>query len=116
MTDDRREDPRLPILGELRGEIMVFQPTAIAEIAASGAQIETSFPLQLDSLHEVRLTLGDRSVVVKARIAHSCISDVEQERVVYRSGIEFVELSDHARAAIEAFVATLRQSRREGER
>lgn len=113
MTDERREGPRLPILGELHGEIMVFQPTTIAEIAASGAQIETSFPLQLGSLHEVRLTLGDRSVVVKARIAHSCISDVEQERVVYRSGVEFVELSDHARLAIDAFVEALRASRRD---
>lgn len=112
MTDERRESPRVPILGELRGEIMMFQPMAITEVAIGGAQIETAFPLQLDSLHDIRLTLGNRSVIVKARIAHCRISDVEEERVVYRSGVEFVELSDHARIAIGAFVDALRESRR----
>jgi len=111
MSDERRESPRVQILGELRGEIMVFQPMAITEIATGGAQIETAFPLQLDSLHDVRLTLGNRSVVVKARIAHCHISDVEEERVVYRTGVEFVELSDHARIAISSFVEALRASR-----
>ena len=43
-----------------------------------GAQIETMFPLHLDSLHDFRLTLGDRSIVVKGRVAHCSISDVEE--------------------------------------
>jgi len=54
---------------------------AVTEVATGGAQIETAFPMQLDSLHDIRLTLGNRSVVVKARIAHCRISDVEEERV-----------------------------------
>lgn len=112
MTDERRESPRVQILGELRGEIMVFQPMTITEVAVGGAQIETAFPLQLDSLHDIRLTLGNRSVVVKARIAHCRISDVEDERVVYRTGVEFVEVSDHAQIAIGAFVDALRESRK----
>lgn len=37
---------------------MVFQPVAIREIGRGGAQVETVFPLQLDSLHDFRLTLG----------------------------------------------------------
>jgi hypothetical protein len=112
VTDDRRENPRVQILGELLGEIMVFQPMAITEVATGGAQIETAFPLHLDSLHDIRLTLGNRSVVVKARIAHCRISDVEEERVVYRSGVEFVELSEHVRIAISAFVDALQESRK----
>jgi len=112
VTDDRRENPRVQILGELRGEIMVFQPMAITEVATGGAQIETAFPLQLDSLHDIRLTLGNRSVVVKARIAHCRISDVEEERVVYRTGVEFVELSERARIAISSFVDALQESRK----
>ena len=58
---------------------MVFQPMAIKEISRGGAQVETGFPLQLDSLHDFRLTLGDRSVVVKGRVVHCSISDVDQE-------------------------------------
>src|SRR5919204_6948643 len=92
--EDKRDTERVQILGELRGEVTVFQPMAIKEISRGGAQVETGFPLQLDSLHEFRLTLGDRSIVVKGRVAHCSISDVDQELVLYRSGIVFVEPSE----------------------
>ena len=85
-AEDKRDTHRLQILGELRGEVMVFQPMAIKEISRGGAQIETGFPLHLDSLHDFRLTLGDRSLVVKARVVHCSITDVEQEQVLYRAG------------------------------
>ena len=65
--EDLRDEERIEILGELHGEVVVFQPMAIREISRGGAQVETSFPLQLDSLHELRLTLADRSVILKAR-------------------------------------------------
>jgi hypothetical protein len=93
-ADDKRDTERIEILGELRGEVMVFQPMAIREISRGGAQVETAFPLQLDSLHDFRLTLGDSSVVLKGRVAHCSISDVDQEVVLYRSGVEFIEPPD----------------------
>ena len=71
-------------------------------------QVETGFPLQLDSLHEFRLTLGDRSVVVKGRVAHCSISDVDQEIVLYRSGIEFIEPSERVFAVITDFIDAIR--------
>ena len=67
-------------------------------------QVETAFPLQLDSLHEFRLTLKERSIVVKGRIAHSRIRDVDQDIITYRSGVEFIELSERVAAAIAEFV------------
>jgi len=111
-VDDRREGPRVTILGELRGEVMVFQPMTVTEVSRGGAQIETAFPLQLDSLHDFRLSLGGQSVIVKGRIVHCRISDVEEERVVYRAGVEFVEPSEHVRNAVESFLEALDQSRR----
>src|SRR5947207_9869036 len=89
--EDTRDTERIQILGELKGEVIVFQPMAIKEISRGGAQVETGFPLQLDSLHDFRLTLGDQSVVVKGRVVHCTITDVEQEQVLYRSGVEFIE-------------------------
>jgi c-di-GMP-binding flagellar brake protein YcgR len=83
---------------------MVFQPAAIRQLSHGGMQVETAFPLQLDSLHDFRLTLGEHSVVVKGRIAHSRISDVDQDIVTYRSGIEFIELSERVAEAIQHFV------------
>jgi hypothetical protein len=66
--DNKRDTERLQILGELHGEVMVFQPMAIKEIGRGGAQVETRFPFQLNSLHELRLTLGEHSIIVKGRV------------------------------------------------
>jgi len=110
--DDKRDTERIEILGELHGEVMVFQPTIIKEISHGCAQVETSFPLHLDSLHDFRLTLGERSIVIKGRVAHCSISDVEQEGVVYRSGIEFIEPSDRIFAVIADFIEAIKSGRR----
>jgi hypothetical protein len=88
--------------------VKLFQPTSIREISFGGMQVETSFPLQVDSLHEFRLTLRDRSVVVKGRVAHSRITDVDQDIVMYRSGIEFIEPSEPVADAIKEFIEELK--------
>ncbi|HEX8030810.1 MAG TPA: PilZ domain-containing protein [Vicinamibacterales bacterium] len=92
---------------------MVFQPSAVCQISHGGMQVETEFPLQLDSLHEFRLTLGEYSVVVKGRIVHSRIIDVDQDIIMYRSGVEFIELSDRVADAIAHFVDELGKAKLE---
>jgi hypothetical protein len=109
---EKRDDERIQILGELLGEVMVYQPMAVKEISRGGAQVETGYPLQLDSLHEFRLTLGDRSVIVKGRVAHCSISDVDQELVIYRSGIEFVEPPERVHSVIAEFIEAIMSGRR----
>jgi hypothetical protein len=106
--DETRDTERIAILGELHGEVMVFQPTTIREISRGGAQVETLFPLHVDSLHEFRLSLGDRSVVVKGRIAHCQICELREGTIRYRNGIEFIEPTEHALAAIHAFVEAIK--------
>ena len=110
--DDKRDTQRLQILGDLDGEVMVFQPMAIKEISLGGAQIETGFPLHLDSLHEFRLTLGDLSLVVKGRVVHCSITDVEHEQVLYRAGIEFIEPSKRVSSVISDFIDAVMNGRR----
>ena len=111
MSTDKRDSDRIHVLGDLRGEVMVFQAVAIKEISAGGAQVETAFPLQVDSLHEFRLTLGERSIVVKGRVAHCRISDVDQDLVLYRAGVEFVEPSERVAAVIGDFLSDLKSGR-----
>jgi hypothetical protein len=111
-ADEKRDRERIEILGELHGEVMIFQPLLIKEMSRGGCVVETAFPLHLNSLHDIRLTLGDRSVVLKGRVAHSQISDVDQEIVHYRSGVEFVEPIDRVRDAIDHFIDTIRAGRK----
>ena len=108
----KRDSERIEILGELHGEVMVFQPMAIKELSCGGAQVETAYPFHLDSLHDFRLTLGDRSIVVKGRVAHCSITDVEEGLVLYRAGIEFIEPAERVRTAISDFIDAIKSGRR----
>jgi hypothetical protein len=103
----QRQNERAPMLGQLSGEIMVFEPMTVKELSITGLAVETRFPLQLNSLHQMRLTLGTLPVVVKARVVHSRITDVDQELVAYHSGLEFVEVPGHVHTAIEEFLAAV---------
>lgn len=111
MGQDKRQAERVPMLGELYGEVMVFQPMLVRDIGRGGVTVETRFPLQIDSLHDIRLTLAGRSVVVKGRVAHSHISDVDQDIVMYRTGLEFVEPSAAVLGAIVDFIQTVKANR-----
>jgi len=103
-----RKSDRVPILGELHGEIMVFEPLQVKELAPDGATIETAFPLPLNSLHDLRLTLDTGAVVVKARVVHSHVGEMGEDTVRYRSGVEFVEPPAYVGAAITEFLETLK--------
>jgi hypothetical protein len=111
VNSNKRDSDRVAVLGDLRGEVTIFQPIAVKEISAGGAQVETAFPLLVDSLHDFRLSLGEQSVVVKGRVAHCQITDVDQDLVLYRAGVEFVEPSERVATAIADFVAALKTFR-----
>ena len=111
MTEEKRDSTRVPVPGQVSGEVTVFQPVTILDMSERGAQLETTFPMQLEGLHDFRLSLGSRSVVVKGRIVHCQIGELREGVVIYRTGIEFIQPSPHAQLAIEAFVEAQRTVR-----
>jgi PilZ domain len=111
MSEDKRDGTRVAMINRLEGEVMVFQPMVIKEVSLRGALVETKYPLHLNSLHDVRLELGERSVIVKGRVVHSQISDVDDDVLVYWTGLEFVEPSDHVSRAISEFLTSVRADR-----
>jgi hypothetical protein len=108
--DNKRDTERVPVPSPLHGEVKVFQPMTILDVSRGGAQIETPFALQLDSLHDFKISLGTRFIVVKGRIAHCHIGELKEGIVLYRTGVEFIENSGHAQAALEHFVDALKTS------
>ncbi|MEZ5283447.1 MAG: PilZ domain-containing protein [Vicinamibacterales bacterium] len=112
METPQRDSERLPILGPLKGEVKVYQGMTVHQVSLGGMQVETSFPLQLDSLHDFRLTLSEHSIVVKGRVAHARIVDVDQDIVMYHSGIEFIEPSEPVLDAIRELVDALKSYKR----
>lgn len=108
MTDSiRRAHERHDLPGLVPGEMKIYHSMAIRQLSGGGALIEIGVPLQIDSAHDFKLTLGEQSVVVKGRVVHSHISTVGMDRVTYHTGIEFVALSEPVAQAIEAYVRTL---------
>ena len=112
MADEKRRSERVEILGDLEGAATVIQPISIKELSRGGALIESAVPLHVDSVHQFRLSLGDTAVVVRGRIAHCRISDVDEEHVTYAAGVDFVALSDAAAEAIATFLESLKAGRR----
>jgi PilZ domain len=109
MQDDRkRAHERHDLRNPASGEVKIYHSMAIRQLGAGGALIEIGVPLQLNSLHDFRLSLGDRSVVVKARVVHSHISTVATSGVAYQTGIEFVDLSEPVSTVLEAFIESLK--------
>jgi hypothetical protein len=111
MGRDQRASARTEILGRLAGEVSVPAPMLVRDISRRGAQIECAFPLVLGSAHEIRLHLGDDSVVVKARVVRCHIADLGRDLVRYVAGVEFVELAPHADAAIGAYLERVARER-----
>ncbi len=111
MSESRRDFERIQILGDLLGAATVQQPILVKELSRGGAQIEMAFPLQINSLHEFRMALGSLTVVVKGRVAHCHIADVDSEAVRYLAGLEFVDTPQWVATAITEFLEAVKTGR-----
>ena len=114
MSVERRQFPRIEILGRLAGEVTVPTPVTVRDISRGGALIECAFPLVLGGAHDLRLHLGDDAVVVTARIARCEIADLGRELVRYMAGVEFVAVPPHAEAALAAYLERVERERAAG--
>jgi len=109
MDDANKRDLDRVSVGALYGEVQLFQPMTVLDLSHRGARIETGFPLHMESLHDFRLSLGERSLIIKGRIVHSEIAELKGGAVMYRTGVEFVEPTEHVAAALGEFVDALRE-------
>lgn len=100
MPDDKRSSPRMEMLAPVPGEITILAPIALRDLSVRGAQVESAFPLLLNSVHDIRLHLGDDSVVLKCRVAYCRVTNVGDDTAVYRAGVEFIDVPEHAAEAI----------------
>ncbi len=96
MSTDRRNNPRIQILGRLHGRAVALDvPVTVTEISLGGMGLMTETPFPVGAIHEFQLTLGDNSVVLlRGRVAHC--QKVESEGVRFLSGIQFIDDGDDA--------------------
>ena len=77
-----------------------------------GALVEMRFPLHINSLHDLRLTLGEQSVVLKGRVTHCHISDVDQDASRIKPGWSLEPSGRRIARVIAEFLDTLEPRRR----
>jgi hypothetical protein len=114
MCQERRGFERVPILGSLPAEVTLHAPMTVLDISQGGVTVETTFSLRLGSLHDLKVSLDGRSLVLQGRVTHSSITDVDHDVVTYRTGLEFVELPEAAHRAIAAYLDALTSTRAGG--
>lgn len=107
---ERRRDDRTEIFSDLRGEVMVYQAMTVRQISHTGVLVHTTFPLHIDSLHDIRLSLAAASIVVKARVVHCTVSGMDPQCVSYSAGLEFVDPNAAVRLAIAQFIDALKSA------
>jgi hypothetical protein len=102
---DRRRSARVDLLADLQGHVVTLdERIRVRQVSHGGLTIETSAPLSPRLVHEFRVSSGDRSALVRARVAHSRVQ-VQGDSVAYLSGLEVVEPAPEALAILEEIVA-----------
>ncbi|MGQ0737257.1 MAG: PilZ domain-containing protein [Acidobacteriota bacterium] len=91
MSDDRRNNPRVRILGRLHGRAIALEvPVTVTEISLGGMGIQTDAPFPTGAVHEFELTLGDESVVtLRGKVVHC--QKVPGEAGGFLSGVQFTD-------------------------
>lgn len=105
---DKRDFRRIDLFASLHGEVTVTHPVEIREISARGMRVATKFALNRNAHHEFRLTIGDRSAVVRGRVVHTRPSETDEGIGVFLSGIEFLEVTEASQSLINGFLELMR--------
>jgi hypothetical protein len=103
---DRRRWPRIPVRGEIVGQIYTETAAPIVDLSEGGALLEVPCVLRPRSLYTLRLVLG-RSVALtlKASVVRSYVHHFEdagggETRVRYQAALQFVEVGDADRSLL----------------
>ena len=101
---NQRQRTRVPLPNGLSGEVTVYRPLTVSDLSPHGARVETPEPLRVYSVRAFRFNLGEQTVVLKGRVCHASVHALDDQTVVYTSGVEFLEVPRMTQVAIERFL------------
>lgn len=103
-TLERRRSPRVDLLSEFQGHLMALdEAVTVQQLGPGGMTIAARVPLSPAHEHDLRVTLDDQVLTLRARVVHTR-AVVEHDDFTYLSGIAFVDPAPEAVAAIERFL------------
>lgn len=116
---DRRRHPRVNVGGRTKGKVNATHDVSLLDISLGGALIEHIHVVQPDSVSELGLTLQGHKMMLKCRVARSLVHRVEGQgvgrKLIYRTGLEFLNPSDAVREAIGDYIRSIIEEESERE-
>jgi hypothetical protein len=104
IEEDRRQTPRVDLLREFQGHLLALdEAVTVQQLGPGGLTVVASVPLSPTQIHDLRLTLDDEVISVRARVVHSR-AVVDGDDVSYMSGLAFVDPPAETLAIIEHFI------------
>jgi hypothetical protein len=80
----------------------------IKKLSFSGMLIETDHLLDVDSRHEMEISLNNREIAAMGRIVN-CLQLTEKDVQKYEIGIEFMEMTENDKTVLKQFLNSLDQ-------
>jgi hypothetical protein len=104
IEEDRRQAPRVDLLREFQGHLLALEEAVtVQQLGPGGVTLVAAVPLSPSHIHDLRITLDDEVVSLRARVVHSR-AVVDSDDVVYVSGLAFVDLPPETLKVIEHFI------------
>ena len=104
IEEDRRQTPRVDLMREFQGHVLALdESVTVQQLGPGGLTLIAGVPLSPTHIHDLRLTLDDEVISVRARVVHSR-AVVNSDDVTYVSGLAFVDPPPETLAIIEHFI------------
>ncbi|MEO5820279.1 MAG: PilZ domain-containing protein [Vicinamibacteraceae bacterium] len=104
IEEDRRQTPRVDLLREFQGRLLALdEAVTVQQLGPGGLTVIAAVPLSPTQIHDLRLTLDDAVISIRARVVHSR-AVVDSDDVTYVSGLAFVDPPAETLAIIEHFI------------
>jgi hypothetical protein len=104
IEEDRRQTPRVDLLQEFEGRVLALdEAITVQQLGPGGLTVIAAVPLSPTQIHDLRLTLDDAVISVRARVVHTR-TIIAGDDVTYASGMAFVDPPKETLAIIEHFI------------
>ena len=98
--------------GEVMGSIHTVASAPFVDLSLNGALLEANCALKPNSFYRLRFVLPvGRELVLKTRVVRSAIHEFRpgpkgEKELVYRTAVEFIDVPDADREALEAHLGS----------
>ncbi len=118
--NDRRRSERIPVAQEVVGRVKATVPARIVDVSRHGMQVEIPAALRPSVACDICIQAPDGELKVKAKVQRCRAraltpSENGEKFLVYRAGMEFIEMDDETWRRFEKLLGFPGSSRESGE-